>query len=388
MKKKQLILALLVFCCSAAMVSAGGGSDRGSASEQKDYLSMTWDQIVAEAKAEGSLVFYTWWGEEHWIEAGREFEQQYGIKTTIVVGDAAANANKVIAEGKQQAGTIDAIMIGGDYLKPIMDLGLFYTPITRVMPNIGKLDPKLLEYVEGIKNNGELIPLYRNQTGILYNPARVPNPPQTWDQLITWIKANPKRFGFNDPSKGGSGQSFIQSAIGELTGGLDQYRGDLEAVSSKMTSWNTVWDWMNSMEEYWTYTVSNNDSISRLNDGEFWMTIAWDDDTQLALKKGSLFKESILYVPAFGLAGGGDCAGVLKNARHKAAGLLFLHFLTEQDQQLKMNERIGSYLARTDLTSSVQLLPETQRQENGVPWIPAPYKREFIDQFVKNVLMK
>jgi hypothetical protein len=53
-----------------------------------------------------------------------------------------------------------------------------------------------------------------------------------------------------------------------------------------------------------------------------------------------------------------------------------------------MNERIGSYLARTDLSTAIQLLPEAQRQKNSVPWIPAPYKREFIDRFVKNVLMK
>ncbi|MDR1862784.1 MAG: extracellular solute-binding protein, partial [Treponema sp.] len=315
MTKKRLFLAFMILLCGT-VVFAGPGRDQDSASGTKDYVSMNWDQITAEAKAEGSLVFYTWWGEEHWIEAGREFENQYGIKTTVVIGDAAANANKVIAEGNQRAGTIDAIMIGGDYLKPVMDLGLFYTPITRILPNVGKLDPKLLEYVEGIKNNGELIPLYRNQTGLLYNPTRVPNPPQTWNELIAWIKANPKRFGFNDPSKGGSGQSFIQTAIGELTGGLDQYRGDEEAAPAKMTSWSRVWDWMNSMEEYWTYTTSNNDSISRLNAGEFWMTVAWDDDTQLMLKKGNLFKEAVLYIPDFGLAGGGDCAGVLRNARH------------------------------------------------------------------------
>ena len=142
------------------------------------------------------------------------------------------------------------------------------------------------------------------------------------------------------------------------------------------------------MEEYWTYTTSNNDSLSRVNSGEFWMTVAWDDDTQVNLKKGSLFKDAVLYIPKFGLAGGGDCAGVLKNAKHKAAGLLFLSFLTQPDQQLLMNERIGSYLARTDVSGKMQLLPEEQRQKYGVAWIPAPYKRAFIDQFVKNVLMK
>jgi putative spermidine/putrescine transport system substrate-binding protein len=385
---KSRLLKMTVLLTLAALVFASCKGRKDSTQAEKDYLSMTWDQIIAEAKAEGSLVFYTWWGEEHWIEAGREFEQKYGIKTTIVVGDAAANANKVVAEAKQTEGTIDAIMIGGDYLKPVLDLGCFYTPITKVIPNVDRLDPKLLQFVEGLKNNGEMIPLYRNQTGLLYNPARVPNPPQTWDELVAWIKANPKRFGFNDPSKGGSGQSFVQSAIDAITGGLDQYRSDTELQSARLESWTKVWDWMNSMEPYWTYTISNNDSISRLNAGEFWITVAWDDDTQVNLKSGSLFKEAVLYVPEFGLAGGGDCAGVLKNAKNKAAGLLFLNFLTDEDQQIKMNERIGSYLARTDLSTAIQLLPEEQRQKNGVPWIPAFYKREFIDQFVKNVLMK
>jgi hypothetical protein len=155
MKRRGLFLVLMLLCAGIIFMSCSG---KKTAAEDKDYLSMTWEQIIAEAKAEGSLVFYTWWGEEHWIEAGKEFEQQYGIKTTIIIGDAAANANKVIAEGRQQTGTIDAIMVGGDYLKPIMDLGLFYTPITRVLPNVSRLDPKLLDYVEGIKNNGELIP--------------------------------------------------------------------------------------------------------------------------------------------------------------------------------------------------------------------------------------
>ena len=135
-------------------------------------------------------------------------------------------------------------------------------------------------------------------------------------------------------------------------------------------------------------TASNNDSISRLNDGEVSLIVAWDDDTQVNLKKGSLFKRAVIYVPDMGSAGGGDTAGVLKNATHKAAAILFLAFLTEADSQIKMNDTIGSYLARTDVKGKYALLPEEQRQKNGVAWIPAPYKDHFIKEFIKNVLMK
>jgi hypothetical protein len=53
-----------------------------------------------------------------------------------------------------------------------------------------------------------------------------------------------------------------------------------------------------------------------------------------------------------------------------------------------MNDRIGSYLARTDAKGKMMLLKEEERQNNAVAWIPAPYKKAFIKGFVQNVLMK
>lgn len=89
-----------------------------------------------------------------------------------------------------------------------------------------------------------------------------------------------------------------------------------------------------------------------------------------------------------GFPGGGDTAGIVKNAPNKAASLLFIAYLTEADIQIQMNETIGSYLARTDVKTELSLLSESQRQNNGVIWIPAPYKKHFKAEFVKNVMMK
>ena len=88
------------------------------------------------------------------------------------------------------------------------------------------------------------------------------------------------------------------------------------------------------------------------------------------------------------MPGGGDTLAVLANAPHKAAGLLFISYLIKREVQVKMNQIIGSYLARTDVSGEGALLPEEQRQKNGKPWISGPYKTHFIEEFVKQVQMR
>jgi putative spermidine/putrescine transport system substrate-binding protein len=137
-----------------------------------------------------------------------------------------------------------------------------------------------------------------------------------------------------------------------------------------------------------TITGSNNESLTRLNEGEVSLAVAWDDDTFIAFKKGMMMKQAKLYIPELGLPGGGDTAGVLKNAKNKAAALLFLAYLIEPEMQVQMNDTIGSYLARTDVTGKEAILSEEERQKYGMAWVPAPYKNHFIQEFVKQVLMK
>ena len=268
-----------------------------------DCLEMSWDKIEAKAKEEGTLTFFAWWGAEYWKKAGEQFEKTYGIKTKIIIADNAATVNKALAEKDKDVGTIDAMLIGGAAIKTAIEAGLFYGPIQGIIPNADKLDPKLSKVQEGVEVKGYVIPIYRNQTGLLYDPARVKNPPQTWDELTAWIKENPKQFSFCDPSKGGSGQAFIQTAIGYLAGGLDKYTGDTELDPEKVKNWGKVWDWFNKMEEdgLVTITGSNNESLTKVNEGEVSLAVAWDDDTFIALKKGALMKSAKLYIPSMGL---------------------------------------------------------------------------------------
>jgi putative spermidine/putrescine transport system substrate-binding protein len=230
--------------------------------------------------------------------------------------------------------------------------------------------------------------VYRNQTGFVYDPDKVPTPPQTWAEFTAWLDANPGQFAFNDPSKGGSGQAFVQTAIVNILGDEQRYVGDTELNQSKVADWGKVWDWFNANESKFTLTSSNNDSLDRVNQGEVVMAAAWDDDTAVSLAKGTLFKRAKLYIPAFGMPGGGDSLGIPANAPHKASAMLFIAYLIDADVQKQLNATIGSYLARTDVSSENALIPEEQRQKNGRGWLPGAYKGYFIQQFVSEVLQK
>jgi putative spermidine/putrescine transport system substrate-binding protein len=134
-------------------------------------------------------------------------------------------------------------------------------------------------------------------------------------------------------------------------------------------------------------TLSNSESLDLLNQGAASMAVLWDDDTLAAVSKGTIFKGAKMYIPTFGLAGGGDTAGIPKNAPHKAAALLFLDFLTSKDTQELMNKTVGSTPARTDISDLPTVLPEDQRK-NGTTWVPAAYKLLIKEDFTKNVLLK
>ncbi len=384
--RKGMLLGLLLLC-SAALSFASGGAETPAAATQKDFLTMPWDDLVKAAKAEGQVVLYVWYKESYFVDAMNAFKQKYGIDAKVIVSGAeTANFNKAIAEKDMPVGTMDAMIVGGAGVKSVLDMGLTMGPLKARMPNADKFAPAAWERQEGLATNGYLVPFMRNQTGLLYDPDKVKNPPQTWQELTAWIDANPKRFGFNDPSKGGAGQAFVQTLLKYEAGGLDKYYGDTDVQAADVADWGKAWDWVNSRKDKIVFTNSNNDSIQRVNDGELWLTVAWDDVAYTQMSGGALFKRAKLYIPTMGFAGGGDTLGVLKNAPHKAAAILLISFLTDVDQQKALGG-VGLYPARTDVSVTSTLLTENERK-NSLTWIPAQYKAKFIADFVKNVLMK
>ncbi|MGL1446733.1 extracellular solute-binding protein, partial [Vibrio parahaemolyticus] len=69
---------------------------------------------------------------------------------------------------------------------------------------------------------GYVMPMFHSQTAIAYNPALVPNPPKSYEELDAWARKNPKAFGYNGIKGGMSGVSFVVGWVYAFSPGAGQ----------------------------------------------------------------------------------------------------------------------------------------------------------------------
>ena len=149
------------------------------------------------------------------------------------------------------------------------------TPITaKEVPNIANIIQKPSVGAD------YAVPFRGTTVLVAYNSDKVPTPPKTYDELLAWIKANKGRFAYNDPTTGGSGGSFVLTAIYNFL--------PPEALVSSDQKWAGQWDkgfallkelhpFMFKASGKVQYPVKNQGTIDLLKDGEVDIIPAWAD---------------------------------------------------------------------------------------------------------------
>lgn len=337
---------------------------------------MSWDEITAQAKEEGELTWFQWYFEDRFRETVKQFEDEYGISVTLPdLDNGDAGLNKVIAELEREQGDVDVLSIPGSRADVVDIPEVFMGPLLSMLP--GSED--LSDQAEGGDWEEYGVKFWGNQTGMAYNSARteLDTLPQTFAELETWMEENPKQLGFNFEN-GGSGPSLIHN----ISRNILEISAD-SAVDENLDL-TPVFDWFTSREDQYVLTSGNNDSYARLNDGEFTMVAVWEDGIGGQISSGGMAETIKVYLPQWGMNGGGNVVTIPANAPNPAAALLFVSWLTSADTQTQLNVDFGAAPSNAKADDTYALIPNVQRG-NSTSWgAPLP-SDDVVPALIENV---
>ncbi len=234
--------------------------------------------------------------------------------------------------------------------------GLLAEVTAAKVPNLANVDPKVVA-----AGGRGAIPYRASSVLLAYDPAKVPNPPGTIDELLAWIKANPGKFTYNSPKSGGSGGAFVTTVLDSKVPAADRekmttgYQKDLEK------DWAPGWEILRGLNQYvyqkGVYPNGNNQVLQLLSSGQIVMAPVWSDQFISGQASGTIpktFKVQQLKNPSF--TGGASYVGVTKASKSQDAAFQLANFMLTPEEQAKIADKIAGYpaIAMTKMSPDIQ----------------------------------
>jgi putative spermidine/putrescine transport system substrate-binding protein len=152
---------------------------------------------------------------------------------------------KIQAEQAAHRVTTNLILSGFDGVSSSIKDGL----VENLIPTHQDVFPNLnANYQDGAKNfndlaKGQALVVAYTPSGPLfeYDPAKVPNPPTTIQDLQAWIHANPHKFLYAQPANSGPGRTLLM--------GLPYLLGDSNP-QDPMNGWSKTWAFLKDIKPY------------------------------------------------------------------------------------------------------------------------------------------
>ena len=179
----------------------------------------------------------------------------------------------------------------------------------------------------GTNVDGYVIPMFHSQTAIAYNPALVANPPKSYDELVQWVTANPKKFGHNGIKGGMSGVAFVFGWIYAYAPNAQQLmEGPYDAKTKD--AWAPALTKLKEFNQKVVITPGNAGTLDMLNRGEITMGPVWVDMFYTWQAEGRLPPTMRLQILSPGLPGQPMYYVIPAKAANMDAARKFVEFAT------------------------------------------------------------
>jgi len=330
--RKRLSLAAASVLVLSTLAGCAGGSNKPASSGQK--------QDEFQFYFTGSLNV-----KQLWETLVPMFEKANpDIKVKLVYIDSGSGGQSTldrIAAAKQagqKSGDIDLYESSLSDLTKGMKSDLWASLDKTKIPNLAKIDENNLKNLDG-----KGIPYRASAVVLAYNSAKVSNPPKTADELYNWIRQHPGRFAYNDPATGGSGDSFVQTAIYNFL--------PPEANTSQDPKWMAQWDkGFNLLKELHPYMYQkgvypkkNQGTLDLMANGEVDMIPAWSDQGLEQISKKVLPDTTKLTQIQPSFTGGPTYLMAPKLSEHLDSVAKFLNYVLTPEAQTVIVQKMYGY---------------------------------------------
>ncbi|MDQ2784735.1 MAG: ABC transporter substrate-binding protein [Chloroflexota bacterium] len=404
-------------------VAASGTTAASSATTSSAALGsgpingMTWGQIVAKAKG-GTANWFLYGGGQTTNDYVDKFvtprmKEQFGINVKRVPVTATVDAvNKVLAEkqaGKTSDGSVDMIWINGENFRTMAEANILFGGWSKALPNaiyIPWNQPSVANDF-GYPVNEREAPWGKAQFVMIYDSAKVQNPPTSFKTLEAWMKANPGMFAYAAPPDF-TGSVFVRHVFYEMTGGWQQFDGSFneQLYTEKAPA---TWDYLNRIKPYlWQKGATYPESQPKLDqlfaDDEVSFTMSYNTNAaSQAITMGTYPKTVRSYLLDAGTIANTHYQAIPFNAANKEAALVLANFLESPAAQIeKAKVEVwgdapvvdpntlppADKVALLALPRGAATLPDATLAAKAVPELQATYLLRIDKDWMANVLKK
>jgi putative spermidine/putrescine transport system substrate-binding protein len=307
-----------------------------------------WEEVVSTAR--GQTVNWFMWGGSPAVNAyvngyvADQLKARYGITLhQAPVKDIAEVVGKLVIEkqaGKDRYGGVDLMWINGENFRTCKKNGLLYGPFADRLPNqklVNWENPSVYndfgEPVERLES-----PWGSAQVVMIYDTARLPQPPRTVGALLDWIRNHPGRFAYPAPPDF-TGSVFVRHVFYHLSGDVQRWQGAFDQAAFDRAAAETYRVLKELAPYLWRQGQTYPESPVRLNtlfaDGEVDFSFSYHQAEASRNIIDGLFPDTVrTFVFDEGTIANTHFVAIPFNAADKAGAMVLANFLLSPEAQL------------------------------------------------------
>jgi putative spermidine/putrescine transport system substrate-binding protein len=347
---------------------AACGNNTNPDTTQEDPRDMSWDAVLAEA--EGKTVdLMMWMGDPQINGYINDFvksalKEQYEIDLNVINGQGNTIVQTLMAEkqARRPESEIDLMWINGETFYQLRQIESLWGPWTAALPNARNIDfdnpfigTDFQQPVEGYE-----CPWGNVQMALIYDSARVSNPPQNRAELRSYVEGNPGTFTFDNQF---TGLTFLKTLLIDIAGGSGSLSGPFDEEKYN-TYAPRLWDYLREMKPHlWKSGTNYPEGVAPMHqmfaNGELHFTMSNNDaEVDNKIRQGVFPETARAYVWDIGTIQNSHYMGITKRSGDKAAAMVVVNFLISPEAQYqKMQPKVwgdGTILSRKKLPEEWQ----------------------------------